>query len=210
MLTGAIVVFLLFCCYGPLPTLYYRRKPKAEDLVLTFDDGPDPVVTFELDAILRQHSRRGIFFFCGDGLEKNRGLACHIADYHQVGLHGWDHRDAWLLDPLRAVRRWRKTVAVVEELGLNPVYYRGPYGKFNLIDTYYMRKLRLPALFWDGIHRDWTDLPPGALSQRLWDKHRKGGVVLLHDGSRGKAVPGANGAMIVELDDFLYQLEEGA
>lgn len=205
MNVAMILIVCAFICYGPLPTCFFRRKPRVDKLILTFDDGPDPQVTPKVEKVLQHYQYKGIFFFCGDRLRENRALVRRIACHHQVGIHGWDHSDAWLLDPVRAVKGWRKTLAAMEELGLKPTYYRGPYGRFNLVDVYYMRKHHLPALFWDGIHRDWTCLPSGALAQRLWRKHRRGGVVLLHDGSRGRAVPGANEAMVEELDAFLHR-----
>src|SRR4051812_11976189 len=60
---------------------------------LTFDDGPDPAVTPEVLALLREFGAHATFFVIGEKVLGHRALAERIvADGHQLGNHSFTHR----------------------------------------------------------------------------------------------------------------------
>lgn len=61
-------------------------------MVLTFDDGPDPLYTPHILQTLREYDVRAMFFVCGEQVEWNKDLLREMADDgHVVGNHTWTH-----------------------------------------------------------------------------------------------------------------------
>ena len=97
------------------------------DIYLTFDDGPDPVVTpFVLDA-LRDAGAKATFFCIGKNVEAHPGTYRRIlAEGHAVGNHTHSHLDGWktrsgpyLADVGKASARIRSRL------------FRPPYGRIR-------------------------------------------------------------------------------
>jgi len=202
---------MLWLLYGPLPTLYlkYLRSWKLPEragpaLLLTFDDGPDPLYTPELLQTLQRYEVRALFFLLGDQAGKYPGLVEQIKDQgHSLAWHGSLHRNMWFMG-------YGATRAALQEgaafLGQHngTAYYRPPYGNVNLFTLGLARACGLKLLLWTGAIGDWRIAPPPILLERLWKNCRKGSVILLHDGNGGyTAQPGAAANTIGALELFI-------
>ena len=80
--------------YLSLPTPYVVQRTGArEKLVsLTFDDGPDPVWTPKILAILEKYHVPATFFVVGENGVANRGLLQRmVADGDEIGNHSYTH-----------------------------------------------------------------------------------------------------------------------
>lgn len=61
-------------------------------VALTFDDGPDPVVTPALLEILAAHNAKATFFMTGENAVKHPELVEAVrGGGHAIGNHSWDH-----------------------------------------------------------------------------------------------------------------------
>ncbi len=106
------------------------RGRHAGRAALTFDDGPDPVTTLPLLAVLAGRGATATFFVLADRVEAWPDLVrAMLAGGHEVALHGRAHH-AWLTtwSPARGARDLRVAVGVLAAVGVAPRYFRPPFG----------------------------------------------------------------------------------
>lgn len=163
-------------------------------VALTFDDGPDaastPAFLDELDRI----GARATFFVLGQMLHRNPDLGRRLADRgHEVGVHGWTHRNHLRLSPLQVDAELRRTVELVAATsGRPPAWFRPPYGVLTGGGLLAARRLGLRPVLWTAWGRDWeaTAGPQSVLRELRRGGVRGGATLLLHD-SDCTSAPGA-------------------
>jgi peptidoglycan/xylan/chitin deacetylase (PgdA/CDA1 family) len=156
-----------------------RRVP-GEGVTLSFDDGPHPEGTpAVLDAL---GGRKAIFFMVGEQVERFPQLAAEVvAAGHEVGLHGYRHRNqmrvtpGWLADDFE-----RGAEAIAMATGFVPRLYRPPYGIFTPAGLALSR--RYERLLWSKWGRDWrARITPAEIARLATLDLNDGDVILLHD-----------------------------
>ncbi|MBM9507966.1 bifunctional polysaccharide deacetylase/glycosyltransferase family 2 protein [Actinacidiphila acididurans] len=84
-------------------------RPKAHTVALTFDDGPDPVWTPKILAVLRRHHVHATFFVVGTQVAAHPGLVRQIlADGNEIGIHTFTHAN------LGKIPGWQRSVELRE------------------------------------------------------------------------------------------------
>ena len=148
-----------------------RRTPK---IALTFDDGPSERTEALLE-VLRRHGVKATFFLTGEKARARPDLVEAIRrEGHQIEDHGEWHQ-AWKL-----FLPWLEW----EHMRRNPGrYYRPPHGLHTPFTRIFAGLLAKRIALWDLESKDWLNLPPEALAERLLYYMRPGSVVLLHDGA---------------------------
>jgi peptidoglycan/xylan/chitin deacetylase (PgdA/CDA1 family) len=170
-----------------------ERADGADGVVLTFDDGPDqdatPAVLDALDAA----RARGTFFLVGEQIEAEPALAREIAERgHDVQLHGYGHVAHELLSPDEARHDLERGArALREATGLDPHFYRPPYGRFSRGSYDACRALGLEAVYWSAWGTDWETISPQRITDLVTPDLSPGAVVLLHDSPRYSHRPSA-------------------
>lgn len=121
--------------YSILPTCYYKCKkhlhhPAAgKTLYLTFDDGPDPRYTPQLLDLLEQYQIPASFFVVAQSAQANPALIARMKrSGHVVGLHSLSHKNGLIQPPISACRDFSRSVAILQQLGIPPRYFRPPWG----------------------------------------------------------------------------------
>jgi|GEM_PF-715400 len=212
IIPGLLALWLL---YGPLPTLYlkYLRHwrlpaPAGAALLLTFDDGPDPLYTPEFLQALGRYQAHALFFVVGAQAEKHPELVASIQSQgHALAWHGPLHRNMWFMGYAATRTALREGAEFLNERQ-GSRYYRPPYGNVNLFTLALARAYGLKLLLWTVIVRDWRVTPPQLLLERLRQGCRAGGVILLHDGSQGRfAQSGAAAHTLEALDLFIPAMQ---
>jgi peptidoglycan/xylan/chitin deacetylase (PgdA/CDA1 family) len=167
-----------------------RRFPALSGTVdpgcvaLTFDDGPDAASTPHLLDELDRLQVRATFFLLGEMVQRHPEVARRlVADGHEIGLHGWHHRNSLWVGPLALRRSLVRALAQIEEVtGRRPVLYRPPYGVVTLGTLWAARSLGLTTVLWGAWGRDWEARATGPSVLRTLAPDLTGGVtVLLHD-----------------------------
>jgi peptidoglycan/xylan/chitin deacetylase (PgdA/CDA1 family) len=156
-----------------------RRVPGG-GVTLTFDDGPHPEGTPAVLEALGQ--RRAIFFMVGEQVERYPDVAAAVvAAGHEVGLHGYRHRNqmrvtpGWLADDLE-----RGSEAIAAATGRRPTLYRPPYGIFTPAGLWLSR--HYDTLMWSKWGRDWrARTTPEEIARLATRDLSAGDVILLHD-----------------------------
>lgn len=125
--------------FGSVPYgVEIRSCTRPGTVALTFDDGPNAILTGELLDLLDWRGVKATFFLNGDnqGLITDEGKAQHVVRMiesgHHVGSHGWSHLDMNEID----VETKRSEITLLEDalagiIGGIPTYFRAPYGSCN-------------------------------------------------------------------------------
>ena len=101
-------------------------------VALTYDDGPSAWTEPLLD-VLATANARATFFVLGQHVTENtEALRQTIQEGHEIGIHGWDHTPADLLDPALLGRQILDTYAAIQQVAQTPVrWWRAPWERLN-------------------------------------------------------------------------------
>jgi peptidoglycan/xylan/chitin deacetylase (PgdA/CDA1 family)/uncharacterized caspase-like protein len=165
-------------------------------VALTFDDGPHPLYTAEITAILKQYGAPGTFFEVGNNLgtigpdgvphlgrnaEISRQL---LAEGYIVGNHSMTHAQLSKKsgDALRdEILNNDKLLKAIDPD--RPPLFRFPYGARNAEGKALLAHEHLQSVLWNVDSMDWADPIPNSIADRVMREiDRNGrGIVLFHD-----------------------------
>lgn len=191
LLLAMLFIVAAFITFAP--ALMIRQAQRAElkqlcrgKLALTYDDGPGKRFTPALLDVLARHGARATFYFVGFRMDDATHLVERtMAEGHEIGNHGYWHRDAWRTLPWKCMRDVRDGFAAVRRWSHGPASYRPPFGRLSTWNWLSARRHDAPVCWWTSDARDQIgDLSsPGAIVD---DVIRAGGaVVLMHSHDSG-------------------------
>jgi peptidoglycan/xylan/chitin deacetylase (PgdA/CDA1 family) len=152
-------------------------------VALTFDDGPDPRWTPQILDILAEQRSCATFFILVENARRFPELVRRvIAEGHEVGLHGIDHRT--LAGGSRRSTRLLLDAAAAELAAISGVpvkYFRPPFGAQTVSTFLGERDAGLETVMWDVDSFDWRGLDERKVASDVVDRAEPGSIVLLHD-----------------------------
>ncbi len=117
--------------YRQIPSSYViqRTGDKPGKIVLTFDDGPDPVWTPKILDILKQENVKATFFIVGQNGQDNPDMIKRIvADGHEIGNHSYTHPNLGEVPRQITDLELNATQRLIESLtGHSTRLFRAPY-----------------------------------------------------------------------------------
>ncbi|HLV80406.1 MAG TPA: polysaccharide deacetylase family protein [Chthonomonadaceae bacterium] len=163
----------------------YRANTRARVVALTFDDGPDPIYTPRILAILRRYGVRATFFEVGRQVRAYPQVACRVvAAGHVVGNHTWSH--PYLeRKSARGVHGEMEAgeITLEKTLRLKSHLFRPPRGAWNPVIFREARREGDHIILWT-VALEHHDAPtPRAMVARALRLVRPGSILLLHDGA---------------------------
>ncbi|MGH9559936.1 MAG: polysaccharide deacetylase family protein, partial [Terracidiphilus sp.] len=179
----------------------------ANELALTFDDGPDPKWTPKILDILKQKNVKGTFFLIGAEGADNIGLMRRIVrEGNEIGSHTYTHPDISEISNRQLDLEINLTERLFEsKLGVQPLYFRPPYDNDEEPDTddeaapvWRIQQYGLTIIGSKIDTDDWNENPPKSLDeiiqsvlaqlQTMKTKPQfRGSIILLHDGGGDRA-----------------------
>ena len=183
------VIFFFILSFGVLfmKFNYFLRSVNRLDndfVLLTFDDGPDPIKTPLILDILAKHNITAIFFMVGDRAEKDPKLVQRVVtEGHLIGNHSYAHNNFMSLFTTRKLRaEIQKGQKVLEQLSQRKIlFFRPPIGYTNPTYARVLKEFKLTNFGWSLRSYDSVYTAPEKLLERLNSKVKNGDIVLLHD-----------------------------
>lgn len=161
------------------------RGNKSEKVAtLTFDDGPDPVITPKVLAILEKYNIKASFFIIGNKGKKDGALLRTITGQnHLLGIHSYKHG---LFFDFYRKRDMEQDLLKTEDAvtcitGKKPLLFRPPYGVTNPTLANAVRNLDFKVIGWSVRSMDTTIKDSGKVAGRVMRKLHPGAVILMHD-----------------------------
>jgi peptidoglycan/xylan/chitin deacetylase (PgdA/CDA1 family) len=174
------------------PELTWRLPvaPGQQPVVyLTFDDGPIPVVTPQIQEWLRQAGASATFFMVGNNAVRHPELVQqHLALGFGIANHTYNHASGWRVSKQVYHDEITRTDTVVQaahrqfglpHAGAKP-WLRPPYGHLPVMYKYIVATHRVAM--WDVVAGDWDpQYTPQDCLRNVIDNWQPGSVIVLHD-----------------------------
>jgi peptidoglycan-N-acetylglucosamine deacetylase len=185
------------------------RNPN--EIALTFDDGPNDIVTERLLDILAGYNVRATFFLIGNYARQRPQIVRAIAaSGHLIGNHTMTH--PWLA--------WQSSTRIRQELadcnalledtiGIPVRFFRPPHGARRPAVLHIARELNLQSVQWNVLPKDWEPDTPENIADRTIRsitrnrQQNRASNIVLHDG--GQAGLGQPRLPTVEATDLLLK-----
>ena len=162
------------------PSCIWELPPGDGNVYLTFDDGPDPVITPYVLDTLREFGAKATFFCIGKNVQAHPALYERILDEgHAVGNHTHTHPDGWTT-PVEDYLSDVETASVRIRSDL----FRPPYGRITRSQIKRMRKRDggTRIVMWTLLSGDFDSRLSGEGCVRNVLNHlRPGAIVTFHD-----------------------------
>lgn len=168
---------------GTVPPASVPGGPTSKVIHLTFDDGPDPVWTPQVLAVLKQYGVHATFFELGVQVKEHPSLPALVRrDGHRIGNHTYSHKSLPGLDPAH--------LRAQIERGPDATCLRPPFGAVDGRVRAAAARAGQTIVLWDVDTRDWAK--PGVkhiVNEALKHAH-PGATILMHDagGDRSETV----------------------
>lgn len=185
---------------GPNLASLPSTQGEAQNIVLSFDDGPDPSVTPHVLDILDCFGAKASFFVIGERAMRYPELVREtLARGHSIENHTYHHPwsfAAWT--PGAMLRELASAQAAITTVcGKTPIFFRAPAGLRSPLLDPVLAQLDLSLVSWskrayDGVQR----CPEKALS-RLTNKMAPGQILVMHDGNAAQSIAGI--PMVIEI-----------
>jgi cellulose synthase/poly-beta-1,6-N-acetylglucosamine synthase-like glycosyltransferase/peptidoglycan/xylan/chitin deacetylase (PgdA/CDA1 family)/spore germination protein YaaH len=174
----------------------------ANEVALSFDDGPDPKWTPKILEILRDKNVKGTFLLIGAEAAQYVGVMKQIVrEGHEIGNHTWSHPDISEISNRQLDLELKLTERLfASKLGIQPLYFRPPYDIDEEPDTD-DQAAPVERIQQDGYTivgnkldtDDWNEHPrktPAEITETILNQLQtmkvkpqfRGSIILLHDG----------------------------
>jgi len=178
---------------GPNLTQLPAAAAARNEIALTLDDGPDPVVTPQVLDILDRHSAKVTFFCIGEKAARHPELCREIVRRgHAVENHSQHHGVGFALMGYSRFRRELQSAqdTLTRITGQRPVFFRAPAGLRNPLLDPVLTRLGLRLASWSVRGFDTRDGDAARVGHRLLRGLRSGAILLLHDGNAARTADG--------------------
>ncbi|MHB1548935.1 MAG: polysaccharide deacetylase family protein [Acidimicrobiales bacterium] len=203
----SVVALGQWTTWRAVPGGWCRWRGQGAGVALTFDDGPDPVWTPVVLDVLARLGLPATFFCLGSHVDAWPGLVGTVVEAgHAVGTHGYHHRHHLGRPPWWVVRDLDASLAALDRVGVQPRWFRPPYGQVSGPTLVAARSHRLELALWSAWGREWAAPDAGAVATRLLASLVPGAIVLLHDSDR-LSRPGSVARMLDALGPLADELD---
>ena len=170
--------------WGAEPVTIWAGPANEKAVALTFDDGPSPIYTPQILALLKQYGARGTFFVIGHKVEQNPGLVqAELKDGNEVGNHSFSHPRMTKENQAARERELERTAVDLDLAGCpqDARLFRPPYSAWDDRLKSYMAHTGRRIALWSLDSGDWQGLPAPAIIHNVLDRVKNGAIIIFHD-----------------------------
>ncbi|QGS68451.1 polysaccharide deacetylase family protein [Oceanobacillus sp. 143] len=196
---------------NPVSSEFERlSQPGDKEIVLTFDDGPDPKYTESILDILKQYQVKASFFVNGNKAIHNQDIVDRMyRDGHEIGIHTFSHPKTNEMSDKKLKLELNSTQRIIQGItGHTTKLYRSPYGdeEAKYLPSHFQRlenvtQMGYVTVNYDIDSKDWKLRDSEAIVQNILDQASSGDIILLHDGG------GDRQATVEALPEIIEQLQ---
>lgn len=168
-----------------LKSFTQSKWEKTKTIALTFDDGPHPVYTPQVLALLENYKATATFFCIGKNVAKYPALFQQIvAASHTIGSHSYSHTSNIDFNSTKSwISELEKTDATIEQLiKSKPTLFRPPYGVTTPHLAKAIEQTNHTVVGWSIRPFDTSPIrDKDAMVKHIKRKIKPGAIILLHD-----------------------------
>jgi len=183
--TATLLALLVLNYVPPLLVRYVHARRLAHRvrgrLALTFDDGPDELVTPALLELLAAEGVPATFYLIGFRAEAAPEACDRLVEAgHELGCHTYRHTNYWKLPPWTAIADLRRAYRVLATWVERRATFRPAFGKLTSPALLWLWLTGKRVVWWTHVGGDWrAPIPdPGSVADGILASG--GAVVLLH------------------------------
>lgn len=164
---------------------------------------------------LDKHNLKITFFMVGEWVGKYQAETKKIFEAgHEIANHSYSHPHVSNLSYEANKDEIERCNSLIKKItGVEPTFYRGPYGEYNNIVISAADDCALKTIQWNIDSLDWQGLTGDQMWERINKKIDKGSIILMHNGTENTALAldqiltniEQKGLKIVKVSDLIYQ-----
>ncbi len=189
ILAIALTLFLVWASADVGSNVYLKSvcKGAVKDKVvtLTFDDGPDELMTPKVLDVLKRYDIKAVFFLIGEKVDKNPDIVRRIVEEgHIVANHTYSHSGLFPLSGKGKVMQELQKCgeSIKNAIGRYPLLFRPPFGVTNPIIGRAVNAQGLKTIGWSIRSLDTVDGKTRAeILRKVEAELHPGAIILLHD-----------------------------
>ncbi|MDG2369249.1 MAG: polysaccharide deacetylase family protein [Flavobacteriales bacterium] len=159
------------------PACVWKIPNSENKIFLTFDDGPNPVITEKILSILANYDVPATFFCIGKQAQKHPKLFSQLLNSkHDIGNHSQTHKNGWKTPN----KEYLNDVDMCSKVFTSSLF-RPPYGK---ITPKQVKKLmpHFNIIMWDIIGADFDEnVDSLKIQKNIIENTESGSIIVLHD-----------------------------
>jgi len=161
-----------------LPGSIWNIPETADEVFLTFDDGPEPLITNWVLDLLEQNQAKGTFFCLGKNAEKHPELMEKIRQAgHGIGNHSYSHLNGWKT----ASDEYLKDVIRGSEF-ISSKLFRPPYGRVKPDQAKKLNQQGFKLIMWSILAKDYDQsLSVHQMIKNVESRLKPGAIIVFHD-----------------------------
>jgi peptidoglycan-N-acetylglucosamine deacetylase len=178
---------------GPNWTQLPISARMRNEIALTIDDGPDPIVTPQVLDLLDQYGIKATFFCIAEKAAQYPEL-CHdiIQRGHNVENHSQQHRHYFSLLGYASIKHeiQKAQDTLTKITGQKPLFFRAPAGLRNPFLDPVLTRLELTLATWSVRGFDTRITDAKQVETKLLAGLKAGAILLMHDGNAARTSHG--------------------
>lgn len=151
-------------------------------VALTFDDGPDDVLTPKFLDYLRDEGIKVTFFFMGSRVDSYPDVVRRAyMEGHLIVSHSYTHPELAKCSDEKVQEELTKTEESLYKLiGRRPAFVRPPFGSFNQRTIDIAKKMDYKAILWSFDSQDWASKDKNKIVSNVMRNVTNNDIILMH------------------------------
>lgn len=162
---------------------YIWSIPSSNEVYLTFDDGPHPVITPWVLDELKKYDAQATFFCIGNNVEKYAHAYRQIlSEGHAVGNHTFDHLNGWKTEDEKYLENISKAAEFI-----NSNLFRPPYGRIKSKQAKELFRImpNVKIIMWDVLSADFdVSISSEQCLTNIVENVSAGSIIVFHDSDK--------------------------
>ncbi|MEN8225159.1 MAG: polysaccharide deacetylase family protein [Bacteroidota bacterium] len=185
---GMLIYGSFYVCSGLYLNVKCGGNKGQKSISITFDDGPDPLITPRVLDLLEEYELKATFFLIGKNIPGNEHLVKRMLDEgHIIGNHSYSHSNYFgFLRSEKVIKDLKKNELLIETICKKKTnLFRPPFGVTNPNIAKAVRSLDYTAIGWNIRSLDGIKKNSAKTTKRVMKRLKPGGIILFHDNHAG-------------------------